>query len=182
MKRVVTLLIFGLTSFLSAKIDCPEASKFIDVKLGDFVFRRWQFIKNNECVISSDTIFINKKTNKRRKIEGFVTDLKMHNSILQVNTLAGAHTHIVYFYSIDKNGTLHDIKGGVIGSDAGDIIVKKDPNLDIIEVYTKNQSDQFIGKKRFCRAIVLNMYRYEDGIFKHTIKDKKIYEEYWDDK
>ncbi len=98
MKRVMIILILGLNLLLSAKIDCPKASKFIDAKLGYYVFRREQFVRDNRCVISSDSIFLNKQTNKIRKLSGFVTGLSMYGNILQVNIVSGAHTNKVYFY------------------------------------------------------------------------------------
>ena len=116
--RIIISILF-LTLSYAKPLKCNEKTY---VRLNDYIIKRKVFVKDNFC-LTNDSVIVNKKTNQRVDLLGFVVGLRyiiLDTEVLMVRTLAGAHTHIVYFFRIKKDGKLSLIENGDIGSDIGE--------------------------------------------------------------
>ena len=166
MKNLLSLIIISIT-IAFAKVSCPKISKEIDAKIYYFEFRREQFTRDNNCIVSDDTVFINRKTKKIRKLSGFVTGLIMHYSVLQINMHDGTHLNRTLFYYIDEEDGLHNIKNGILESDAGPVITNTDPySNDKLIIFTRNNNNKVIDNKK-CDVVLLDKYVLQNNVIKH---------------
>jgi len=141
-----------------------ECTEVIDAKLGYYFTKRKLFIRDNECITSTDSILLNSETNKSIELDGFATGIQRFTlydkEILQVNSHMGAHTNAVLFFFIEKNGDLVLVKKGIMASDVGEPSVNISSMNNIIEVETYYSKEKFVNDKP-CRSLVEDSFRYD---------------------
>jgi len=169
-KIVILFTLLTLSLIYAQPIKCDGKAYAM---LENYIVKRKYFVKYNNC-FDSDSIIINTKTNKAVDIEGRVDGIKRLSDILQVNTFAGAHTHIVYFFKIDTDGDLRLIENGAIGSDVGDPIVEieslGDYNITVKSRYTKDID----SSTKICRLLIEDTYIFKAGVFKRVKRAKEL--------
>ncbi|HIP26792.1 MAG TPA: hypothetical protein EYG80_03955 [Flavobacteriaceae bacterium] len=142
-------------------IPCVEV---IDVKLGYYFTKRKVFVRDNECITSTDSILLNSETNQSIELEGFATGIQqftLHDKeILRVNSHMGAHTNAVLFFFIESNGDLVLVKKGMMASDIGNPSVNISSMNNTIEVKTYYSKEKFVNDE-LCRSLVENSFRYD---------------------
>lgn len=175
MMKIISILILIL-SYGSATI-CKEITEAV---YNPYVIKRHQFRRHSKCIADDIMYIINKKTKKRYKISGFtVNGIVFYNDLLQINTSTGAHTHVVYFFKIEKNGNLKLVKNGVIASDVGEPSIYTDSLKNIIVVFGRYTRDSYYYKKNgeleICRKLLEDVYEYKNSEFKKIISGQQIY-------
>ena len=169
-KIVILFTLLALSLIYAESIKCGGKAYAM---LENYIVKRKYFVKENSC-FDSDSTVINTKTNKAVDILGRVDGIKRFYDILQVNTFAGAHTHIVYFFKIDKNGDLHLIENGAIGSSVGDPVVEIEPLKDYsITVKARYNKDIELNSNS-CRLVVEDTYIFKTDIFKRVTREKEL--------
>jgi len=141
-----------------------ECAEVIDVKLGYYFTKRKLFVRDNECITSTDSILLNSETNKSIELDGFATGIQRFTlydkEILQVNSHMGAHANAVFFFFIEKDGDLVLVKNGFMASDIGDPSVNISSMNNTIEVKTYYSKEKFVNNKP-CRSLVEDSFRYD---------------------
>ncbi len=175
MTKIIPVLILLLNIGNAKK--CKEIT---EVVYNPYIIKRDQFQRHSECIANDIMYIVNNKTKKRYKISGFsVSGIVFYDDLLQINTSTGAHTHIVYFFKIEKNGNLKAVKNGIISSDVGEPSIYTDSLKNIIVVFSRYTRDSFYykknGKLETCRELLEDTYEYKNSQFKKIISGQKIY-------
>jgi len=99
---------------------------------------------------------------------------------MKVDINAGAHTHVVSFFFVAKNGDLTPMQGGAIGSDIGDPAIYMDTLNNILIVFSRYTRD-VLSKKMICRNLYEDTYEYKKGKFTKIINERLIEEDCQED-
>ena len=168
-QKIILIFIIMALTLIYAK---PKCNAKTYAMLDNYIIKRKQFVKLNHC-FDDDSFIYNSDTNQTVDLLGKVTGLKRFYQsdieILQINTFAGAHTHIVYFYKIEENGTLSDIENGIIGSDMGEPIIFKSDTRDILTVtkYYEEVDEKY-------EYLYEDVYNFENVKFVQIVKRKML--------
>jgi len=166
--RIIILISILILSLSYAKpLKCDEKTY---ARLDNYIVKIKKFKKYNEC-FEEDSVIFNKKTNQRVNLLGKVYGLKrfyIHKiKVLQVQAFVGAHTRVISFFKIEKDGKLSLLDNGEIGSDIGEPIVFNNYFLDTL-IVTK-----YVPKSdKECRYIMEDIFEYKDEKFIKTIEGK----------
>jgi hypothetical protein len=175
MKKIM-LLIFTLGTLLVAQepSDCKEV---MTQQFGGYIVKRQEFYRDHDCIMPSSEIIVNKETNQTVELDGFVTGMEStyldEKDILKVNYHAGAHTHVVEFFTVAKNGNLSRIEGGAIGSDLGDPAVYLDSFKNVLVVFQRYVDETF-HKGKPCRKQVEKVYEYKNNKFSKIVENSMM--------
>jgi hypothetical protein len=170
-------LIFLLHAESNSSVrSCKKLANKYYAQLDRYVVRNKQFIRDNECIESSESVIQNSETNQTQSLIGLVNGLHRfyisNIEILEVNTFAGGHTRIVHFFKIKKNGNLSLLKGGRISSEVSEpIIIRKLFNDTIIV------SSHYVKTKDKCRYLMKDVFEYKDEEFNKTIEGRVLKKE-----
>jgi len=158
-----TLLLMAMLSLLTAQ-EKPVCKEIVTNKFGNYIVKRQEFLKYNECIVNSDEMITNNETNQTIKLDGIVRGLEFisldDRDMLKVNYHAGVHTNVVAFFFIAENGDLSAVEGGSMASDIGDPAIYLDSlnnSAIVIGRYTK------YGKE--CRYMQEDIYEYKNNKF-----------------
>ena len=147
--------------------------------LGNYSITQHTFMKHGEKMPTDDFI-VNKETNQSTKIDGKVKGMEFitfdEKEMLKVNFFAGAHTHVVSFYVMDKKGDLTLVEGGNIGSDIGDPAMYLDSLNNVLVVFSRYRKDIFT-KDKLCFQFKEDVYEYKNHKFEKILENNLAPEE-----
>jgi len=163
----IVLLILTLATLLVAQepSDCKEK---VMQQFGGYIVKRQEFYRDHDCIMPSSEIIVNKETNQTVELDGFVLGMEFVDledvGMLKVKYHAGAHTNVLEFFKIEKNGNLSKIEGGAIGSDVGDPAIYLDSLNNVLVVFSRYARDTFDTGKP-CRQLKEDIYEYKNHKF-----------------
>ena len=166
----------AMVSLLAAQ-EKPVCKEIVTNKFSNYIVKRQEFRKHNECILPMNELLINKETNQTIKIDGIVKNVDLivldNKNIMKVDINAGAHTHVVSFFFVAENGDLTPMQGGAIGSDIGDPAIYMDTLNNILIVFSRYTRD-VLSKKMICRNLYEDTYEYKKGKFTKIINEPKL--------
>jgi len=171
--RIIILIsILTLSLFYAKPLKCDEETY---ARLDNYIVKMKKFKKHNEC-FEEDSVIFNKKTNQRVNLLGKVYGLKHFYlskiEVLQVQAFAGAHTRVISFFKVEKDGKLSLLDNGNIGSDISEPIVFNNYFLDTLTV-----TKYFSKSEKKCRYLMEDIFEYKDEKFIKTIEGKILKKE-----
>jgi len=171
-KIIILISILSLELFCTDIIKCEEK---IYARLDNYIVKRKEFIKDNECFLS-DSLILNDEINQTINLIGKVYGLKRfyqsNIEILQVNTFAGVHTRTISFFKIEQDGKLTFIKNGNISSDVTEPVIIKNSFNDTLSIHSF-----YIKFKNRCRYLIENTFEYKNNTFNKIDEEKVLKKE-----